>query len=69
MDRITEMISYIMRREAKLFVFLLLNELNKHIEAHVEKKGAEAVSLKDTPTNRNSRAVKSSVIMEVLKFS
>ena len=41
-----------------MFVFLLLNELNKGIEAHVEKKGAEAIPLKDTLVNGDSRSGK-----------
>ena len=32
-----------MSRETEFFVFLLLNDLNKCIEAHVEKQRAEAV--------------------------
>ena len=47
-----------MNREAKLFVFLLLIGLIKFIEARVEKKGAEAVPLKDNLTNGDSRGGK-----------
>ena len=47
-----------MRKETKLFVLLLSDKLNKFIKVHVEKKGAEAVPLKDVPTNRNSRGNK-----------
>ena len=47
-----------MRRETKLFVLLLSDKLNKCIKAHVEKKGTEAVPLKDAPSNRDSRGDK-----------
>jgi len=47
MDRIKETVGSIMRREAELFVSLLLNELNKCIETRVEKKRAEVIPLKD----------------------
>ena len=47
-----------MSREAELFVLLLLDKLNKCIEAHVEKQGAEAVPLKGASANWNSRGDK-----------
>ena len=40
-----------MCRETELFVFLLLEELNKRIKAYVEKQGAEAIPLKDASTD------------------
>ena len=67
MDRIKETISSVMGREAELFVFFLLNELNKYIEAHVKKKGAEAIPLKDTPANGDSRGSKAINNNESLK--
>ena len=65
MDGIKETISSIVRREAEFFVVLLFNKLNKCIEAHVEKKEAEAVPLKDAPANGDIRVVKLSIIMKV----
>ena len=47
-----------MSRETKLFVLLLFDKLNKCIKAHIGKKGAEAVPLKDAPTSRDSRGGK-----------
>ena len=41
-----------------MFVFLLLDKLNKCIETHVEKKGAEAIPLKGAPANGDSRGSK-----------
>ena len=58
MNRIKKKISCIMRREAELSVFLLLNELNQFIEPHVEQKEAEATPLKDTLANGNTRGGK-----------
>ena len=47
-----------MRREAEFFAFLLLNELNKCIETHVEKKWAETIPMKDAPARGDSRGSK-----------
>ena len=47
-----------MCRETEFFVFILLNDLNKCIKAHVEKWGAAAIALKDASTDGNSRGGK-----------
>ena len=44
-----------MCRETELFVFILLNDLNKCIKAYVEKQGAEAIPVKEASTDGNSR--------------
>jgi len=47
-----------MDRETKMLVFLSFDKLNKCVEAKIKKKRAQAVSLKDTSTNRYSRGLK-----------
>jgi len=44
-----------MDRETKMLVFLSFDKLNKCVEAKIKKKRAQAVSLKATSTNRDSR--------------
>ena len=65
MDRVKETISNIMCRDTELFVFLLLNDLNKCIKAHVVKQGAEAIPLKTPLPTGIAGEVKLSVMMEV----
>ena len=50
-----------------MFIFLLLNELNKCTEAQVEKKGAKAIPLKDTPATGDGRGGKAISNNESLK--
>ena len=41
-----------------MLVFLSFDKLNKCVETKIKKKRAQAVSLKDTSTNKDSRGLK-----------
>ena len=47
-----------MDRETKVLVFISGDKLNKCVETKIKKKRAQAVSLKDTSTNKGSRGSK-----------